>query len=662
MYKVWQVPVPKESNKVVGCQAYSGYLQTGASLISFGLSKTYAPETPSPYYESKWRTAALYLDGLTYITKDGSEMPSDYILSRIRFTLTEPTSNPIESIAVLDCSKNVNTGIGSWIRNRKERLKLDSINSTIVGKTVKVGIIKNNLNYSVPYCSVPSSVTNTTDNLNTSIMKTSKSVSSLAHINHYGPFYDNGRGFSVPIMETLRTSAKVNLVVVEYDFNSDDPYYLKMQTALKDGDIDIGLAPVPLGALNLQNVGRISATITASYTLLRQRPDRPSDFLLILRPLSMPVWLGSIVLAFIFMGLLMLFGHLRPVIVRNLAEGQMSTKRDLFEVSALGVASSFSLTKLQIIPTTLSSRIFALTMWVFSYLLLVLYASAMMTILLRIRKPSNADITVGEVLDPLNCDKVIVIQNGISYEEIISSLENMTQKYTPVAGLDAAYAEVMKNKKTVLLTSSIEASYLSVTNCNLETIPYTEMYETILTFPYRKFWSLGSQLDFYFSLISESGVLSKASSVYFETGRCYLPSYNAPEPVILELGDTASIYIFLLIGIIIAFIILGAEILAKRYLGEKEEKYHLLRLSPGDGETNPILNGVTHPLTQNGIYVTVNIRPDIIFIPNSQLHTDPLKVYNALDMGLGEGDTIEVTYFGKGGDGKTELFCRYFPE
>lgn len=149
----------------------------------------------------------------------------------------------------------------------------------------------------------------------------------------------------------------------------------------------------------------MSATITTSFMLLRQRPDRPSDFLLILRPLSMPVWLGSVVLAFIFMGLLMLFGHLRPVIVRNLAEGQMSTKRDLFEVSALGVASSFSLTKLQIIPITLSSRIFALTMWLFSYLLLVLYASAMMTILLRIRKPSNADITMGEVLDPLNCDK-----------------------------------------------------------------------------------------------------------------------------------------------------------------------------------------------------------------------------------------------------------------
>ncbi|VUZ56751.1 unnamed protein product, partial [Hymenolepis diminuta] len=79
------------------------------------------------------------------------------------------------------------------IRNREERLKLDSINSTIVGRTVKVGVIK------------------------------------------YGPFYDNGCGFSVPIMEALKTSAKVNLVVVEYDFNSDDPYYLKMQTALKDG-------------------------------------------------------------------------------------------------------------------------------------------------------------------------------------------------------------------------------------------------------------------------------------------------------------------------------------------------------------------------------------------------------------------------------------------
>lgn len=66
-------------------------------------------------------------------------------------------------------------------------------------------------------------------------------------------------------------------------------------------------------------------------------------------------------------------------------------------------------------------------------------------------------------MDNPRTHRVIVIQNGISYEEIISSLEKVTQKYTPVAGLDAAYAEVMKSKKTVLLASSIEASYLSVT-------------------------------------------------------------------------------------------------------------------------------------------------------------------------------------------------------
>lgn len=118
----------------------------------------------------------------------------------------------------------------------------------------------------------------------------------------------------------------------------------------------------------------------------------------------MPVWIASVILAFIFTGLLMLFGHLRPVIMRNLAEGEISSKMNLFEVSSLGVASSFSFTKLQIIPTTLSSRIFALIMWLFSCLLLILYASAMMTIMLRIRKPINNDVTVDDVLDPNKCD------------------------------------------------------------------------------------------------------------------------------------------------------------------------------------------------------------------------------------------------------------------
>lgn len=161
---------------------------------------------------------------------------------------------------------------------------------------------------------------------------------------------------------------------------------------------------MPMVAVQNGNVIASHGSLTVSYILLRQRQRRPSDYLLILRPLAMPVWLASCFLAFIFAGLLMLFGHLKPVIMRNLAEGEMITKTDLFGVSSLGVASSFSLTKLQIIPTTLSSRIFALIMWLFSYLLLVLYASAMMTILLRIQKPINDDITVDDVLHPTKCD------------------------------------------------------------------------------------------------------------------------------------------------------------------------------------------------------------------------------------------------------------------
>lgn len=59
--------------------------------------------------------------------------------------------------------------------------------------------------------------------------------------------------------------------------------------------------------------------------------------------------------------------------------------------------------------------------------------------------------------------RVIVLRNGISYDAIVTSLENTTQKYTEVEGLNAAFEEVIKNPRSVLLASSIEASYLSVT-------------------------------------------------------------------------------------------------------------------------------------------------------------------------------------------------------
>ncbi len=120
--------------------------------------------------------------------------------------------------------------------------------------------------------------------------------------------------------------------------------------------------------------------------------------------MALPVWLASVVLAIIFTAILMIYGHFNPAILRHIAEGERQTKRDLFEVAALGVASTFSVTKLQIIPTTLSSRMFALIMWMFAYLLLVLYSSAMMTILLRIREPTNAGVSATDIIRGTNAN------------------------------------------------------------------------------------------------------------------------------------------------------------------------------------------------------------------------------------------------------------------
>uniref|UniRef100_A0A0R3SGV4 PBPe domain-containing protein n=1 Tax=Hymenolepis diminuta TaxID=6216 RepID=A0A0R3SGV4_HYMDI len=538
-----------------------------ASLITFATSSTYAPTSPNPFYNPAWKTSALYLDGLTYITQNGTQI------------------------------------VGSYVRDRNPVMVVTSINSTISGRIIRVGITK------------------------------------------YPPFFNNGDGFSVPILSKLATAAGIHYTTTFYNATPDKPYYAAMEEAIIKNEIDAGLTPMPMVAVQNGNVTASHGSLTISYILLRQRQRRPSDYLLILRPLAMPVWLASCFLAFIFAGLLMLFGHLKPVIMRNLAEGEMITKTDLFGVSSLGVASSFSLTKLQIIPTTLSSRIFALIMWLFSYLLLVLYASAMMTILLRIQKPINDDITVDDVLHPTKCDSLIVLKNGIAYDQIVTFLTESQRSFTPVDDIQTAYNELMKSQKTVLLASSIEASYISVMDCELEKIPYTEAYDFLVVFPYNSGWEFGSAFNDYLTKMDDGGVFSNAAAVYFETGPCYHPPYKVPLPAVLELGDTTSIYIFLLVGILVSFIFLGIELFLKH---RKDNKLSKVSFLPCEVNSE-----------RNGIYVKVANWPDTVFIPNSQLHPDPLKVYNALDLGLSEGEPIEVVYFGKNADQVTELFCRY---
>ena len=70
--------------QAVGCSILTKYRETGASLITFGLSTSYAPETPSPFYNPSWRYSALYLDGLTYILEESQVVSTlNYRMSRL---------------------------------------------------------------------------------------------------------------------------------------------------------------------------------------------------------------------------------------------------------------------------------------------------------------------------------------------------------------------------------------------------------------------------------------------------------------------------------------------------------------------------------------------------------------------------------------------------
>lgn len=58
------------------CGIYTDYLNTNASLITFALSPTYSAQTPLPFVIGRRRDAALYVDGLTYITQEATVLVS----------------------------------------------------------------------------------------------------------------------------------------------------------------------------------------------------------------------------------------------------------------------------------------------------------------------------------------------------------------------------------------------------------------------------------------------------------------------------------------------------------------------------------------------------------------------------------------------------------
>ena len=63
---------------------------------------------------------------------------------------------------------------------------------------------------------------------------------------------------------------------------------------------------------------------------------------------------------------------------------------------------------------------------------------------------------------------LFLIKNGIAYDAIVASLNNDLRTYTTVDSIDAAYETLMTNQESILLASSIEASYLSANVSNLQ--------------------------------------------------------------------------------------------------------------------------------------------------------------------------------------------------
>uniref|UniRef100_A0A0X3NVQ4 Polyribonucleotide nucleotidyltransferase 1 n=1 Tax=Schistocephalus solidus TaxID=70667 RepID=A0A0X3NVQ4_SCHSO len=593
---------------------FSHFKNTGATFYCFAQSDVFTPLEPLQPYTRKQTLAAQYIDALTYITTK-STMPNDYILQRLLFQGVQPYTNNVDSIAIFDCSSSDTSAVGSWQPGRNPPLMLTPASTSLQGRTVNVGFIQ------------------------------------------YGPFYDvffnNGLGFSVALMQEVSRQSGIQVNPIIYPFDSNQPFGQQLQDEIKAGNIYFGATPIIVNASSLA-VRSSGLVLPTDFFLLHRKPSPAPDFILILRPFSMPVWLTSVLAGAIFAVILAVYGHFTPSILKRLAEGEVDSKRSVFEVASLGVVSAFSVAKLQIIPSHLSSRMFTLFMWLFVILLIVIYSGSMMTILLRVHSPMDSYSDPYALIAATSANDLMLIKNGIGYDTLAASLQNnsLVSGYTTVNSLDEAFAKLIGDENKVLLASWIETSYMSTNSCDLEAIPYPSVSQVLLTFPISSYWEFADDINAYLLGTSSSGVLEVASTIYFETGRCFIPSFKVAEPTVLDIGGAASLFLLLLVGLIVSFLCLGIEIAIRRFKHKRDQATLIF------GQT---YNATVTSLKKTGVTVTIAGLPKPFFIPNNQLHPDPLKVYNALDIGLSVGSEIQLTFFGESKKDGTSTFCRYVP-
>lgn len=163
----------------------------------------------------------------------------------------------------------------------------------------------------------------------------------------------------------------------------------------------IDFAIVPVSFSNETNDAMVASktVMTLTFMVVRKRPVAGTDYFLILRPLSLPVWLSSCAMGIVFSLILMIYGCIDPTVMKNLAEDESDLrKKNVCQISTMAIAAAFTFTKLSITPTTISNRVFAIILWIFTYLILILYAAAMMNILLNIRPPNSSELTPDRVL------------------------------------------------------------------------------------------------------------------------------------------------------------------------------------------------------------------------------------------------------------------------
>lgn len=203
-------------------------------------------------------------------------------------------------------------------------------------------------------------------------------------------------------------------------------------------------------------------------------------------------------------------------------------------------------------------------------------------------------------------------------------------KLIPLAKVSS---ELRKRESNIFITDETTSVYLTRTNCVLENgdvslFPFTS------AFLHRKNWHLKSEFHRALSVLETQ---QRTRVLWLK----WMTYFQCPKIATLDMYGILPYFGMLGIGVGLAIFVALCEILTKVTKKAWARRSYTKFVFGNDFDC------VVKDTTTTGIWVEFHGRPVPYFIPNSHLHSHPIKKFNAKSLNITTGNILTMRYFGK---------------